>query len=122
MMANSNSINSNNNMRKKDSKWMVTYQELLAYRAQHGDCLVPRGYPPNPRLASWVAEQRKQYKLKLDGRSSSITDDRVQLLNQIHFAWNAQESAWARHLGHGRQSRSHAPAAPAPCGRNGGPT
>ena len=98
--------NTCNNMRKKDSKWMITYQELLAYRAQHGDCVVPRGYPPNPRLASWVAEQRKQYKLNLDGRASSITDDRVQLLNQIHFAWNAQESAWARHLGHLQRFRA----------------
>jgi len=47
--------------KKKDTKWLATYEELLAYKRQHGDCVVPRGYPPNPRLASWVAENRKQY-------------------------------------------------------------
>jgi hypothetical protein len=44
--------------KKKDTKWLVTLGELKAYREAHGDCIVPRGYALNPRLASWVAEQR----------------------------------------------------------------
>jgi hypothetical protein len=84
---------------------MARYHELLVYKARYGNCVVPRGFAPNPRLASWVAEQRKQYKLKQDGRSSSITDDRIQLLQRIDFAWNAQESAWARNLQHLQQFR-----------------
>lgn len=116
--------------KKKDTKWLATYEELLAYKRQHGDCVVPRGYPPNPRLASWVAENRKQYvrtkwlvlpifwaesnsvfsllfrftrsipfryKLMQDGKPTCITKERVQLLQKIGFAWNAQESAWANH-------------------------
>ncbi|KAI2495666.1 hypothetical protein MHU86_18850 [Fragilaria crotonensis] len=54
--------------------------------------------PPNPRLASWVAEQRKQYKLLQDGKNSSITSRRIELLDKIGFAWNAQEAAWERHI------------------------
>lgn len=41
---------------------------------------------------------RKQYKLMKDGRQSSITPDRVKLLNDVEFAWNAQEAAWVKHM------------------------
>jgi hypothetical protein len=45
--------------RKMDTKWIATLEELKAYKDLHGDCIVPRGYDlVNPRLASWVAEQR----------------------------------------------------------------
>lgn len=43
---------------KKDTKWLQMYEELKEYKAKHGNCIVTRGYAPNPRLASWVAEQR----------------------------------------------------------------
>ncbi|KAI2509156.1 hypothetical protein MHU86_5275 [Fragilaria crotonensis] len=83
---------------KRDTKWLASYEEILRYKDEHGDCIVPRGFPPNPRLASWVAEQRKQYKLLHDNKNSSITPRRIELLNKIGFAWNAQEAAWERHI------------------------
>ena len=83
---------------KQDTKWLVFYDELRQYREEYGDCIVPRGFTFDPRLASWVAEQRKQYKLRQDGKNSSITPKRIELLNEIGFAWNAQEAAWERHL------------------------
>ncbi len=43
---------------KKDIKWLTTFEELKTYQKRFGDCIVPRGYSTNPRLASWVAEQR----------------------------------------------------------------
>ena len=42
----------------KDAHWRKMYQELLTYKQRNGSCTVPRGYPENPRLAFWVAEQR----------------------------------------------------------------
>jgi len=92
--------------KKKDIKWMNTLQQLKEYRKVHGDCLVPRGFDSNPRLASWVAEQRKQYKLLSDGKQSSITLERISLLNEIDFAWNAQEAAWSRNMNDLKQFRS----------------
>jgi hypothetical protein len=83
---------------KGDTKWLVSYDEILQYKNEYGDCVVPRGFPLNPRLASWVAEQRKQYKLRQDGKNSSITPRRIELLGKIGFAWNAQEAAWERHI------------------------
>jgi Helicase associated domain len=84
--------------KKKDSKWLTTLEELKIYKRESGNTIVPRGYSQNPRLASWVAEQRKQYKLLQDGKQSSITQERIDQLNEIDFAWNAQEAAWTRHL------------------------
>ncbi|KAI2509146.1 hypothetical protein MHU86_5265 [Fragilaria crotonensis] len=83
---------------KRDTKWLASYEEILRYKDEHGDCIVPRGFLPNPRLASWVAEQRKQYKLLHDNKNSSITPRRIELLDKIGFAWNAQEAAWERHI------------------------
>ena len=83
---------------KQDTKWLQSYNELKEYKEDYGDCIVPRGFALNPKLASWVAEQRKQYKLLQDGKNSSITPKRVELLEKIGFAWNAQEAAWERHI------------------------
>jgi len=32
--------------------------------------------------------QRRQYKLRLDGRKSSMTQDKINLLNNINFEWD----------------------------------
>jgi hypothetical protein len=45
-----------------------------------------------------VAEQRKQYRLLKDKRKSSITEQRINLLNELDFVWNAQEEAWQRQI------------------------
>lgn len=77
-----------------DSKWLVMYEELKDYRKQNNSCIVPRGYAKNPKLASWVSEQRKQHKLKLTDKPSCLTDFRIGKLNEIGFVWNAQDHAW----------------------------
>merc|ERR1719183_952419 len=51
------------NPQPKDLKWLTMLGLLKDSQTENGDCIVPRGYGPNPKLASWVAEQRKQYKL-----------------------------------------------------------
>ena len=43
---------------KKDTKWLSSLEKLKEYKKVHGDCIVPRGFAQDPRLASWVAEQR----------------------------------------------------------------
>ena len=84
--------------KSRNTKWKQSYSELLTYKREYGNCIVPRGFDFNPRLAVWVAEQRKQYKLHIDGRPSSITQERIEMLDQIAFVWNAQEAAWDRHI------------------------
>ena len=33
-----------------------------------------------------------------DDKPTSMTQERIDLLNTVHFAWNAQEAAWDRHV------------------------
>jgi len=39
--------------------WEIRYQELIAYKAQNGNCLVPFGYKKNAQLANWISTQRQ---------------------------------------------------------------
>lgn len=44
--------------------WDTRYGELVAYKEEHGDCLVPNQYPSYPKLGHWVTTQRTHYRLK----------------------------------------------------------
>jgi len=61
--------------------WMEMYRRLVAYKKEHGDTRVPRGYEADPKLANWVSCQRQSCKDK----------ERVDLLNEIGFVWVARE-------------------------------
>ena len=82
----------------KDVRWLSNLEQLKEYKKKYGDCVVPRGFSANPKLASWVAEQRKQRKLLSDGKQSSMIPERIALLDELGFVWNAQEAAWDRQL------------------------
>jgi hypothetical protein len=70
--------------------WEVKLAELAAFKAMPGhDCSVPRGYPANPPLGTWVDKQR-QHKKKYDAdpATSSLTAERVGKLEALGFAWS----------------------------------
>jgi hypothetical protein len=62
-------------------------EQLRQYKAQHGDCLVPKEWPENPQLGSWVANQRKLYRALLHGKPSSLTIERRVELESMGFVW-----------------------------------
>jgi Helicase associated domain len=43
------------------------------------------------------SSHRKQYKRFSDGKQSSITNERIRMLQSIGFSWNAQSAAWESH-------------------------
>lgn len=55
------STKSNVKKRLNDAKWDKMYQRLITYKETHGNCLVPKGYPMDPKLANWVETQRVMY-------------------------------------------------------------
>jgi len=57
--------------------WGVMYQRLLMYKKKHGTASVPTRYKADRQLATWVTSQRSYCKKK----------DRIDLLNNIGFAW-----------------------------------
>lgn len=77
-----------------EERWDQKLLELRVFRKRHGHCLVPHTYPPNPQLARWVKRQRRQFKLMQDGRPSTMTPDRVEILEQDGFVWDSHEAAW----------------------------
>ena len=70
------------------SAWEESFLALERYKAIRGDCNVPHGWPENPGLASWVANQRTA---KIKGK---ISKERVNQLTAIGFEWDLLASAW----------------------------
>ena len=78
----------------KEEQWNERYQELVEYTKANGHCLVKHQWSKNRPLAQWVKRQRYQYKLKCDGRRSTLTDERLKLLNDLNFVWSTQRAIW----------------------------
>lgn len=70
--------------------WRERYNQLLEYKKKHGHCRVPSYCKENPQLASWVKCQRRQYKLFWEGKRSSMSVERTQLLENIGFTWEVR--------------------------------
>mmetsp|Transcript_4283 Transcript_4283/g.12076 ORF Transcript_4283/g.12076 Transcript_4283/m.12076 type:complete len:90 (+) Transcript_4283:184-453(+) len=66
----------------RGTQWEERLGELKAYKAAHGDCLVPWEYPDNPQLRYWVVNQRHRYHRR------EISADRAARLEALGFDWN----------------------------------
>jgi hypothetical protein len=84
-------------------QWTEKFAELCEYRKKMGHCLVPHTYNENLALARWVKRQRYQYKLMVEGKASTMTEDRVKALEDIGFVWDSQGAAWGDRLEELRQ-------------------
>mmetsp|Transcript_20205 Transcript_20205/g.43976 ORF Transcript_20205/g.43976 Transcript_20205/m.43976 type:complete len:721 (-) Transcript_20205:259-2421(-) len=78
--------------------WTEKFDELLKFREETGHCLVPNSHPQNPALAQWTKRQRYQYKLKQEGKRSTITDERVRALEEAGFIWDSHKAVWSERL------------------------
>lgn len=88
----------------QNEKWICRYKALLKYREKHGNCNVPfqnlnkkqqnDKEAEEPILSQWVKRQRHQYKLRSAGKRSHLTDERVQMLEDIGFIWDSHAAAW----------------------------
>lgn len=74
-----------NNSTKKT--WMDYYNKLVDYSNQYGSTEVPQRYKGVPGLGSWCKNQREYYKRITNNQTSSLTEERIALLNKIGFAW-----------------------------------
>jgi hypothetical protein len=67
--------------------WGDRLGELQQFRQQFKHCNVPSNYFDNPRLATWIKCQRRQYKLYVEGKPSNMTPQRIQHLENLGFEW-----------------------------------
>jgi hypothetical protein len=71
--------------------WDQRFEELKAFKHEHGHCNVPRTWLANPQLGTWLNTQRKQYRLSQQGVSSQMIPDRKAKLEQLGFKWSLCE-------------------------------
>jgi hypothetical protein len=76
----------------QQERWMDRYQQLSAFFQVHGHSDVSNEFDSN--LANWVRRQRHQFKRAKQGRRSTLTVNRVQLLEQVGFKWDKHSLAW----------------------------
>ena len=62
--------------------WHNRFQELKEYEKTYGNCNVSQRHEV---LGSWVKNQRRNYRLLKDGKSSAMSDDRIRKLESIGF-------------------------------------
>ena len=75
-------------MRKEQLRaWNDRYSQLLEYKDEHKNCLVPQVYSKNKALGTWVHTQRKQYRLRSEGKKSHLTEARIEDLSKAGFVW-----------------------------------
>jgi hypothetical protein len=101
-------------------QWAEKYEDLYEYRQKNGHCQVPHTYKED--LHRWVKRQRHQYKLMLEGKpSSTMTPNRVKMLEEIGFIWDSQGVAWGERLGELKEFKSvflHCNVTPSNCSEN----
>ena len=80
-----NRLGFNWTIQENHNSWEERFNELKDFKTTNGHCNVPKIYAKNPSLGYWVNEQRFQYRRKIKGQSSCMTDDRVKALNELDF-------------------------------------
>jgi len=78
--------------------WNMRFNDLLEYQKRTGNCHVPLTYNDDPTLARWVKRQRYQYKAMMEGKFSTMTEERVKALEGIGFIWDSQGTVWRDRL------------------------
>lgn len=77
--------------------WMDRFRQLREFKDIHGHTMVPKRYKGNPSLGNWVSKQRQLYhNFQLGTKPCSLTNERIDLLNQLNFCWNATSSIHGR--------------------------
>ena len=86
-----------NSVKKSKLSWNDKFELLKAYKAKHGHCEPPIKHP---KLGSFCAHERQQYRLFKDGMKSNLTMDRFRKLLDLGFRFNASDKR-----GHPRSNR-----------------
>lgn len=67
--------------------WYDRLKELHEYIQMNGHTNVPQKYSPNQKLGVWVNKQRMEKKNYDDRKATSMTEEKLEALNNIGFVW-----------------------------------
>lgn len=86
---------------KSNKNWEMRFEELKECKTEHGHCNVPSA---SGQLGNWVGFQRRQYRFLIDGKTSTMTDERKCKLDSIGFEWRGKRvGRWDEHCGQRKQ-------------------
>ena len=77
--------------KSREESWENRYLELQEFYREHGHSNVPEHYPGNPSLGSWCMNQRTYYSRRCLGEMTSLTEERIHLLEDVGFVWNYRQ-------------------------------
>lgn len=86
------------NKNPRHLRWDFRFQQLKKFVADFGHTQVPIGWEENVKLSNWVSTQRQEYKNMQNGRTSQLNEHRIELLNELGFAWEVQRGGRRRRL------------------------
>jgi len=78
---------------KREQFWKDRYNELVLFHSKHEHTRVPEKYPAAPKLHSWVSLQRRQLKLRKEGKKNKLTDERLRLLEVLGMEHQIRNTA-----------------------------
>jgi hypothetical protein len=70
----------------------------VEFNDTYGHTVVPQVYDQNRSLGKWVQKQRWEYKNRMEGNTNYLNDERLKLLQDIEFVWNAEDDFWDFHF------------------------
>jgi hypothetical protein len=71
-----------------EAAWEAQLARLAAYKAEHGDCIVPKRWAEDPQRGTWVRNQRRCKKaLDRGDPNQGMTAARAARLEALGFAW-----------------------------------
>lgn len=76
-----------------DRGWKKQFQQLVKFRAAYGHSRVPSTYINDANLGRWVNQQRKQFRLRQEGKYSRIADAQISQLDGIGFDWEILDTS-----------------------------
>lgn len=74
-----------------DDRWKRRHSELKLLVARRGQPDIKTACLGNRRLTSWVNRQRSLYRANQAGKVTTLTQDRIALLNHLGFDWNPKK-------------------------------
>lgn len=72
-----------------DIRFKYRIRQLLDYKQKNGNYNVPSSYNG---LYMWINTQRYEYRMRMQGKDSLLTMERIDLLNAIGFDWRLESS------------------------------
>lgn len=72
--------------------WHIRFNELVEFYKKNGHCIVPSTFE---KLGPWTKNQRHEYKLYQENKTSILTAERIEALNSMNFVWSVKpRSSW----------------------------